>query len=378
MNKNEQNKGITLMALVIIIVILLVLLLIAGIAITILFKGNGVLTSQKTTMEVIKEEEKTTNDIPTKEEENKISEWLEVGSIVTYNPNGSYNWQGKYYSSDDYEDVTLESKKGEEFNISTWKVLSIDKTTGNVELVPSNPTPGTVTLQGAQGYNNAVKLLNDACSSLYGNEEKGIKARSINIEDIEKYMTEEAVKQAHKYIEGPATPNHQVSVPLSKYTNYPAIYAEEVKSVINGKERTNGLGLSEQIKFIEKREEKITTATSIQPYQTYWKLPMKGALKKYRGGANDYYNLIMQNGTSTTYWVASRAILVFESFDDPDYGETYFGVNTADTSIRGVMLFESSGSMEDDEYYASLFPIICVNSKSIVLNENPTSGFSIK
>lgn len=41
-------------------------------------------------------------------------------------------------------------------------------------------------LQGAQGYNNGVYLLNEACSYLYGNEEKGIKARSINIEDIER------------------------------------------------------------------------------------------------------------------------------------------------------------------------------------------------
>ena len=52
-------------------------------------------------------------------------------------------------------------------------MLSIDNETGTVELVPSAPTTGTVYLGEAQGYNNGVKLLNDACSSLYGNSEKG-------------------------------------------------------------------------------------------------------------------------------------------------------------------------------------------------------------
>ena len=65
------------------------------------------------------------------------------------------------------------SSTGEDFNISSWKVLSIDNETGTVELVPSAPTTGTVYLGEAQGYNNGVKLLNDACSSLYGNSEKG-------------------------------------------------------------------------------------------------------------------------------------------------------------------------------------------------------------
>ena len=101
---------------------------------------------------------------------------LEVGSTVTYNPSGTYNWQAKYCSSTKAEttdDVTLNSSTGEDFNISSWKVLSIDEQAGTVELVPSAPTTGTVYLGEAQGYNNGVKLLNDACSSLYGNSEKG-------------------------------------------------------------------------------------------------------------------------------------------------------------------------------------------------------------
>ena len=106
-------------------------------------------------------------------------------------------------------------------------MLSIDNETGTVELVPSAPTTGTVYLGQAQGYNNGVKLLNDACSSLYGNSEKGITARSINIEDIEKYMTDTALTEAHNYTNSNSNTKYgnQVSSAYTSGKRYPAIYA---------------------------------------------------------------------------------------------------------------------------------------------------------
>ena len=68
--------------------------------------------------------------------------------ILTYSPSGTYNWQAKYCSTTQTDDVTLSSANGEDFNLT--------------------------------------ELLNDACSSLYSSD--GISARSLNIEDIEKYM----------------------------------------------------------------------------------------------------------------------------------------------------------------------------------------------
>ena len=55
-------------------------------------------------------------------------------------------------------------------------------------MVPATTPSGTVTLQGAQGYNNAVLLLNQACSSLYGNSSKGITARSIKKKILQKLV----------------------------------------------------------------------------------------------------------------------------------------------------------------------------------------------
>ncbi len=252
-----------------------------------------------------------------------IPEGLEIGSTISYNPSGTYNWQAKYCSSTKTEgtdDVQLNSATGENFNISSWKVLSIDEKTGTIELVPSSSTTGTVYLEEAQGYNNGVKLLNDACSSLYGNIEKGISARSINLEDIEKYMTEEALLEAHSYTPFGIKYGNQVSSAYTNYKNYPAIYAQEKLAVIDGKSNGDtGLDISEQKTFIERTEGTrgaITTNTNIQPYQTSWNEDATGmstAFKDYKEGAN-YYSLIIPRGIGTTYWIASRYIDVRADF----------------------------------------------------------------
>ena len=84
---------------------------------------------------------------------------LQVGDVINYNPSRTYSWDRNYATSNSTATATdtLSSSAGKSFNVSKWKVLSIDKSTGKIEMVPA-----TVTLQGVQGYNNAVKLLNDA------------------------------------------------------------------------------------------------------------------------------------------------------------------------------------------------------------------------
>lgn len=119
--------------------------------------------------------------------------------------------------------------------MTEWRVLSIEN--GKVELVPTNSTSGKVYLGQAQGYNNGVKLLNDACNSLYSNTSKGITARSLNIEDIEKYMDKTKLLETHKYqytSGGGAKYGTQLTNEYTSSKNYPSMYAKEILSVING------------------------------------------------------------------------------------------------------------------------------------------------
>ena len=64
-----------------------------------------------------------------------------------------------------------------------WRVLSIDKTTGEIELIADKATSTGLTLDGATGWNNSINIINDTCKSIYSKEGVG-EARSINVEDI--------------------------------------------------------------------------------------------------------------------------------------------------------------------------------------------------
>ncbi len=382
---------------------IIVLLILAGITISLVFSENGIIAkareaAEKTNQAVINEQaqmnelagymENMLNGVggsttPEEPEKPTVPEGLEIGSTVAYNPSGTYNWQAKYCSSTKTEttdDVTLNSSTGEDFNISSWKVLSIDNETGTVELVPSAPTTGTVYLGQAQGYNNGVKLLNDACSSLYGNSEKGITARSINIEDIEKYMTDTALTEAHNYTNTDSNTKYgnQVSSAYITNKNYPAIYAQERLSVIDGEENDDTrLDLSKQDTFIERTEGTngaITTATSIQPYQTYWYKDatfMSTAFEDYTkqdSSTANYYNLIMPSGTGTTYWVASRCV-------DANSGTCLFSVRSV---YSGSVSAGNMYASRDSTYHGSraLFPVITLNSS--LIEGDASTGFSVK
>ena len=380
---------------------IIVLLILASITISAIFSDNGIIkkaqeAANKMNEAIGKEQDElnqlyndlasalnNTTEDPGEPEEPEESEGLEIGSTVTYNPSGTYNWQAKYCSSTKTEttdDVTLNSSTGEDFNISSWKVLSIDNETGTVELVPSAPTTGTVYLGQAQGYNNGVKLLNDACSSLYGNSEKGITARSINIEDIEKYMTDTALTEAHNYTNSNSNTKYgnQVSSAYTSGKRYPAIYAQEKLAVINGTPNGDtGLGLSNQDAFIERTEGTngaIATATSIQPYQTYWYKDatfMSTAFEDYTkqdSSTANYYNLIMPKGTNTTYWVASRCVGTNSSY-------CYFLVRFVTSgAVYAYYVCDSSDATHDDS--RALFPVITLNSS--LIEGDASTGFSVK
>ena len=204
---------------------------------------------------------------------------LQVGDIINYNPSGTYKWQQVYASDDKTEsdDVTLSSESGGDFNVSQWRVLSIDKATGTVEMVPATIASGTVRLQGAQGYNNAVYLLNEACSKLYGNEEKGIKARSIKEEDFVKAggtkWTE--ARAAYTNTDVNVAYGNQYTSAYTSDKKYPTMYKKENNSVIDGSKKTDGYSQSEQNALIGRTDESATrgylpAGTSIQPYQTYY------------------------------------------------------------------------------------------------------------
>ena len=274
---------------------------------------------------------------------------LQVGDVINYNPSGTYSWNNEYATSDSTGTETLSSSTGESFNVSKWKVLSIDKASGKIEMVPATTPSGTVTLEGAQGYNNAVKLLNDACSSLYGNTAKGITARSIAEEDFVKAGGTKWTNKRAAYADV-AKYGNQYGTPCTTYNYYPVMYKNEANHVIDGTKTESGLKQSEQTSFIAKTDEKATT--SIQPYQTYYNITGYVTTASLLEG---YSNILIPNGGFTTYWVASRCVDLYSSDCGFYVRSVYSGC-----FIAGYVFDSSTGVGSGSR---AVFPVVSLSSQ---------------
>ena len=68
-----------------------------------------------------------------------------------------------------------------------WRVLGQDDN-GNILLISGAPTEAGLSFKGYVAYNNYETVLNEACNVLYSNTNLGATARSIKMEDIDKYL----------------------------------------------------------------------------------------------------------------------------------------------------------------------------------------------
>ena len=311
-----------------------------------------------------------------------IPEGLEIGSTVSYNPSGTYLWESEYCSSPEntsYE-KTLNSGEGQEFNINTWKVFDINEETGEITLVPDHSTAdlegggGGVYLRGAQGYNNAVKLLNDACSNLYGDSSKGITARSIKIEDIEGKMTNIALTEAHSFSDAQAPYGQQIANGYTQSNSYyPSIYAKEALRSLDGENRiSSGLGMSEQTSLIESTDDGATNGclqgTSLRPTQTFWygdSSFMRTAFETADNGMN-YYDLLMPDGENTFYWVASRCVDTYNS----DFCRFFV------SEVNGGEMGSFNSNDNNSSKMGALFPVVSLSSE--LIGGDSSSGFVVQ
>ena len=292
---------------------------------------------------------------------------LQVGDVINYNPSGTYSWDRNYATSNSTATNTLSSSTGQSFNVSKWKVLSIDKSTGKIEMVPATTPSGTVTLQGAQGYNNAVKLLNDACSSLYSDTSKGITARSIAEEDFVKVGGTKWINKRAAHSNA-ARYGNQYETPYTTNNYYPVMYKNEANHVI-GTKTESGLKQSEQTSLIAKTDEKATNgylkAASIQPYQTYYNTTDYTTTASLLEG---YSNILLPKGSSTTYWVASRCVSLFSSNSGFGVRRVYSGYFSADD------LFYSGTGVNGCS--RAVFPVVSLSSQ--LLEKSADGTYNVK
>ena len=186
----------------------------------------------------------------------------------------------------------------------TWKALDIKD--GKIRLISEVPTTKKIVLQGCDGYNNAVYLLDKACDTLYSINGVG-KAQNLKIEDIQDHLTYDYTKYNNIN-----TGKYGETKEFTSNLQYPNIYASEVGCKgIDGESGTNNntgtLGLSEQGGPVTGSS---TATNRLSVTRTYWYKSMSTS----DFADIKYYTLFINNGSNLAgYWLSSRHVDFFSS-----------------------------------------------------------------
>ena len=246
-------------------------------------------------------------------------------------------------------------------NTLSCRILEIDKKGNPTKLISADGV-NTLKLSGADGYNNAVYLINEMCETLYSGNQGT--TRSLKIEDLEdNYFSEEAIRARDDY-----------NVSATKYGNtryyknviYPNILSEEAKmgvgtKIIDGKNqiRNGGLGLSEQNKIYTNSSSTsifLDENKGITVRQTLYRIFGDNIYYKNNRIKSILLQVPMQNRENgiKTYWLASRCIYTYS-------GSCMFDISSWKSSgSEGAAMFRSNGEISNSS--KAVRPIITLNS----------------
>ena len=341
MKKYEnKNLGITLVALVITIVILLIL---AGISISAL-TNTGLFKKAKEAKEKTREAEenqtKTLSEYETALDQygdnTLVSKFnngkIKVGDYISYEPDVVTGIDEKYKTLisnlKTYSGATENTESTLVQDELKWRVLDVKDR--QVRLISATPTKSTIALNGYNGYNNAVKLLDDVCSTLYNNSKLASTVQNLKIEDLQDKMVE---KDYTKFSSDYGN-NHTIAG--NKY--YTDILQKEKEQTVNtlGTE----LGISEQKELTKQTEKK--QADNLNIKSTFW----TKYTDKNDFNSSKYYELFINNeGFYSIYWLSSRCVNY-----DTSYGAGFNVFDVLSGNIYANRLGDSNGYERSDNF----------------------------
>ena len=392
--KQQKNKGITLVALVVTIVVLLIL---AGITITMLFSDSGIITKAREAAEATEKAQSDTEKglenlaeelaVASGEYDWKLSEdgktvsnknypqGIEVGSYVKYNctpvdgSGDSYDSTSDKSGYDKTQTFTTEYYKNKD-----WRVLGVDSKGHLLLISDESVNNNDYYLEGIKEYENGIEELNKICD-LYGHGKGATGGRMLTIEEIDK-MTglngNNIDGNGKKYNEGLISEYgnkityywNGAEQPYYEYTN-----SKETKSGNLTGTYTNGFTYydesTRQFTTSQKpdnastgNKQKITTITS-----THYYYNVTSSTDMQTKNPKLYETLF--NGDN--YWLSSVAVQIRDS------GDAYWGIGWVDSDdvySIGNIAVSSNG---DDNYnnINKVRPIISLKT-NIKLEVNET------
>ena len=367
MKKLKEQKGITLVALVITIIILLLLAAISiqSLTNTGLFEKADE-AKRKTKNAQAEENEVIENylaqiDLQT----GRLSGKVQPGDYVLYKPDkpdtestASIKEKLDRYSGN--TDNTKNTTDAITQQSLKWRVLDVKN--GKVRLISEVPTTSKIALNGYNGYNNAVYLLDKTCETLYSKSGYAENVQNLKIEDIQNKMSIDYTKLDPMYGKTDITPINK---------KYPSILAQEEGQTISGIEQPEKrLGLSEQkqTELIEQTEMDETESWILK--HTHWNKEMADTDFKN----SIYYNLFIaeKNEDDTysnysDYWLSSRVVHITSE-------RAGFNVRLVHAGwVWAWGMCNSKGAIPTDNTSYALRPVVTLNSNVLVKSGEGTS-----
>ena len=366
---SKENKGITLVALVITIIILLILATISIQSLTNTGLFGKAQEAKEKTQKAEENQAKTLNEYEdamneylqgaTGEKAEKLADKVKVGDYVSYTPDTAstdavLQELGIYSGNTDSTKNTTSTLTQEKLN---WRVLDIQN--GQVRLISEVPTASKITLYGANGYNNAVYLLDKTCKTLYNNSKLASNVQNLKIEDIQKYLTYDYTQYESSEVDtgkygGTKTYSDE------NYRYYPNLFLREKTGCVDGTQGIE-LNLSEQTKPIN--EVSMQAEMNIKVTQTYWYKVMEE--KDFINSI--YYYLFVKNGNDNqAYFMSSRCVGAYSD-------GAYFGIRHMYNGYIGAS--SPYRSHNGNTYGENSFrPVITLNSNVQIDAANSGDG----
>lgn len=315
----RNDRGISLVIVVIIVMAVLIVAL-GGFLIFKVVQNN----KNKQSQVQAPQQQATTPTPPAEEPE------LAVGDYVAYTPDEGNSYQISGNVTGDVESSTTASTEELE-----WRVLNINDD-GTIDLIATEAISTEIKFSGPVGYNNAVFLLNDLCESLYSNNEIGAIGRSLNLEDIEKNMTEDALALRDEY-------GDDTAYGETKTYDESNIYIPDVYSRTDGEDESNPV-------YASATTDTLKTSSKLEAKQTFYGI---ADLNEEHFENEEIYEMVFGDGIES--WLATRGT----DCQSDDFA-SFAIMNVKNGIFAGITLLKSNGEAKSGTGYVR--PVVTLSA----------------
>ena len=295
----------------------------------------------------------------TRKEFDEIKEKVKVGGYVNYTPTAVTGIAPDPTKTGYSQDAPLSTDTS-----AAWRILSIDDETGEV-LITTKGAVNNVTLKGATGYLYGADELHRVCEKLYSNTEKGLTARSMTIEDLDKATGNSAPSNNIRYAwyTSGATETPDVTVNGKVYTG-----RKHQAALAGGVTKPRFLdwddasGVTHKATNENDYNENISATTPVLTSRTYY---------GYNPGTgNAVINDILGGDDTHRGWLASSYVYMHA---ENEY--VYFGMRAAYLGyVNGNGLYNSPGNVNAPSF--GLRPVVEFSAKLLDTSDTTKDGSS--